>query len=189
MKWIEIEIRLLFKNSKKIDTWLKNNAKYIDTKIQIDTYYEPQNRSYIYDENGAKNADEWLRLREYSNKVEINYKHWHRDKKTRKSLYADEIETIVGSKEDMEKILTFLKFKKISIIDKVRDTWQYKNFEITRDDVKNLGKFYEIEFQGNLDNPENGKQLIFDFLDRIGIKEYTLIDRGYPWMDWNRNLW
>ncbi|MEQ8382989.1 MAG: class IV adenylate cyclase [Coleofasciculus sp. A1-SPW-01] len=188
MKYIEIEIRIYLEDDSVLVSWLKSNAQYIGELSQEDIYYQPIKYPFIIkDDEGYKDADQWLRVRTSRKGTELCYKYWHRDSITKESLYADEVESTVGDKEAICKILELLGYEVISLIDKTRESWIYNNFKIERDCVKGLGNFYEIEFTGQTSNPEKGKEIIFDFLTVIGIENWKLIDRGYPWMQWNND--
>ncbi len=62
------------------------------------------------------------------------------------SHYCDEYETPVEDLKTLEKILTTLDFRIITVVDKVRTTWKYKDYEIAIDAVNDLGNFVEIEY-------------------------------------------
>ena len=48
----------------------------------------------------------------------------------------------------MKKILCNLGFEVLIVVDKVRNSWQYEEYEISIDSVKNLGDYIEIEYKG-----------------------------------------
>jgi len=184
---IEIEMRIQLEEPETLLYWLKKSAEPINTSNQIDFYFEPKNKPFIYlDSDGYKNADEWLRVR-IGDKNEICYKKWYRDKNTHKSLYADEIETNIEDGEKIIEILKKLGFRQIAIVKKHRESWRYKDFRFDCDEVEGLGFFVEIEFKGEIDNPKNGREKIINLLKGIGIKNWKIIKGGYPWMQWNLN--
>ncbi|MFH1392720.1 MAG: class IV adenylate cyclase [bacterium] len=186
MKNIEIEIRIKLKKPVLFLRWLKKTAKKIKTCDQTDFYFDPPCRSFIYkDTDGSRNADEWLRIRTMSKGDEICYKYWHKDPKTGKSTYADEIETSIGNAKQGLKILKRLGFKQISVIKKHREDWKYKNFVFSCDKTEGLGFFVEIEYHGKINDPAKGRQKILDLLKSIGVKDWKKIKGGYPWMQWN----
>lgn len=188
MENIEIEVRIFLEDYKPMLNWLKDNAELIKTSEQSDYYFEHPNYPFIcINGQGEKNADDWLRVR-FGNNHEVCYKKWHRDKQTGKSLYADEIETFVQDGNKLIQILESLGFKKISTINKRRESWIYKNFQFDCDDVDELGFFVEIEYKGEIDDPTKGRKVITDFLATIGIKDWKIIKRGYPWMQWNPDV-
>lgn len=185
MENIEIEVRIFLEDYKPMLNWLNDNAELIKTSEQSDYYFEHPNYPFIcINGQGEKNADDWLRVR-LGNNHEVCYKKWHRDKQTGKSLYADEIETFVQDGNKLIQILKSLGFKKISTINKRRESWRYKNFQFDCDDVDELGFFVEIEYKGEIDDPTKGRKVITDFLVAIGIKDWKIIKSGYPWMQWN----
>jgi len=184
---IEIEMRIQLEKPDTFLRWLKESAEPINSSNQTDFYFEPQDKPFIYlDPDGYKNADKWLRVR-IGDKNEICYKKWYRDKDTRKSLYADEIETNIKDGEKLIEILKKLGFRQIAIVKKHRESWQYKDFRFDCDEVEGLGFFVEIEFRGEIDNPKNGREKIINLLKEIGIKNWKIIKGGYPWMQWNLN--
>lgn len=186
MQYIEVEIRIHLESDAAFADWLSKEATYIGQSHQVDKYFQhPQMPFVVKDINGLIDSDHWLRIRQGKDGCELCYKLWHRDPTTKESLYADEVETLVNNYEALEKLFQMLGYESISVIDKTRDSWRYGDFKIERDEVANLGKFYEIEFCGNVEDPTNAKQHIFDLLSTIGINNWRLIDRGYPWMQWN----
>lgn len=186
MKNIEIEIRIKIKNPRKFLLWLKKSAKFIGSFEQLDVYFDPPDSSFIYKDNdGSKNADKWFRVRKTKNKSEICYKYWHKDKKTGKSTYADEIEVVVEGAQKTIKLFESMGFKETSVIKKKRESWKYGNFRFDCDKVEKLGFFVEIEYHGKIANPEKGKEKIFELLDKIGLKNWDKIKGGYPWLQWN----
>ncbi|PIN76852.1 class IV adenylate cyclase [Candidatus Woesearchaeota archaeon CG10_big_fil_rev_8_21_14_0_10_36_11] len=186
MENIEIEIKLKLDNPEIVLRWLQENATLIKTSDQVDYYFNPPHKTFIYNaEDGTKDADEWFRIRVSENGNEICYKYWYRDEKTQKSLYADEIETSIGDEKQILEILRRLGFKPTSTIRKHRESYRYKEFQFDCDTVEELGYFVEIEFRGELEDPTQGKQKIFDLLNEIGITNWQKTKRGYSWIQWN----
>lgn len=184
----EIEIKIKLDNPNFFSQWLKKSANFINTSKQTDFYFNPPGKSFIFiGPDGYKDADEWFRVRISNKGNEICYKKWHRDKKTRKSLYADEIESSIGNANQVLKILKRMGFKRISTIKKYRENWQYNDFIFSCDKVEKLGFFVEIEYRGEIDNPAKGRQKILRLLKKIGVKNFQIIKGGYPWMQWNPN--
>ena len=190
MENIEIEIKLKLDNPSILLEWLKNNAELIKTSNQTDYYFDPPHKTYIYDNkfDGTKDADEWFRIRVSDKGNEICYKKWHRKPETGESTHADEIETMIGNEKQMLIILEKLGFKPTSTIKKHRNSYKYKNFQFDCDEVENIGFFVEIEFQGELEDPAQGKQIILDLLKEIGINDWKKTKRGYSWIQWNPGI-
>ncbi len=188
MKNIEIEIRIFLETDAPLDEWLKLKAINKGKKFQHDIYFEPITNPFIkIDKNGFKDADEWLRVRILKESGELCYKKWHRNKDTNESLYADEVELKIDDVENAKVLLKHLGYHQISEVKKHRESWQFDNFLIEKDIIENLGTFYEFEFKGDIDNPEYGNDIIFNLLKEIGVINWKIIDRGYPWMQWNND--
>jgi len=188
MKNIEIEIRIFIEDDSVLRNWLKHQTVFVGSKYQHDIYFEPKQPPFILiDENGFKDADEWLRIRVYADCGELCYKKWHRDTETKQSLYADEVEVKIDNVDNLKLLLGYLGYNQISEIKKNRESWSYGNFLIEKDEIEDLGVFYEIEFKGDVNNPQEGIEQIYSLIKSIGIKDWKTIDRGYPWMQWNAN--
>ena len=187
---IEIEIKLKLDSPKALLDWLKKNAELVKTSNQVDYYFDPPHKSYIYKNkfDGTKDADEWFRIRVTEKGNEICYKKWYREEDTGKSTHADEIETMVGDEKQMLIILDRLGFKPTSIIKKRRNSYKYKEFQFDCDEAEGLGFFVEIEFKGEIGDPAQGKQKIFEFLNEINLTGWQKTKRGYQWMEWNPDV-
>jgi predicted adenylyl cyclase CyaB len=189
-KNIEIEIRLCLKDPRPLARWLKNNATLLKACEQTDIYFDPPDKSFIFiNDQGLKDADEWLRVRISDSETSVCYKKWHRNKKTGVSLYADEIEISASDSRKLISILKRLGFRETAVVKKHRESWRYEDFEFDCDQVQKLGYFVEIEYKGKVNNPKREREKIFLLLKKIGIKDLKIIDRGYPWMLWNPGKW
>lgn len=135
----EIEIQVQVEKIAPLLQFLAKKAKLIGKVRQIDQYFTPFHRNFL----AVRPAAEWLRLRTSSGKHFINYKFWHHSKKTGQSNWADEFETEIKAIAPLEKIFSALNFKPVVTVDKRRDIWLYKDYEIAIDRVKGLGDFIE----------------------------------------------
>lgn len=176
---MEIEIQAKVQKIKPLLAFLKRRGKLIGKKRQMDKYFSPKDKDRDF--LAMRPVVEWLRLRDANGKLSINYKNWHHDKNGR-SYYSDEYETEIGKIEQGEKILKALKFRPIAIVNKVRQIWNYKDYEIAIDRVKNLGDFVEVEYIGK-DSKVNQKKVgdkMIDFLKDLGCGRLELSWQGYP---------
>ena len=82
--------------------------------------------------------------------------------------------------------MRILGFKPTSTIKKKRQSYMYNDFSFDCDEIEGLGFFLEIEFKGKIKDPNLGRQMILDLLKEIGLKDYKIINGGYPWMQWNK---
>ena len=116
----EIEIKLLFKNKKKIVSMLGVESQ---KKISLyDTYYGLKN-------SDMSNKHSLIRIREEKNgKAELTYKGKTRDKKN--IWHRIELNTDIGSPEVMKKILNKLGFEQISEYKNEKEYYNYQGLEI-----------------------------------------------------------
>ena len=170
----EIKIRLDKKEYDYLNSYMKNNAKFLKTTTQVDTYYNPKHRSFIDDDV----INEWLRIGLRGGKTILNYKHWYDNK------YCDEYEVEIDDDKNMDRILSILGLEKICVVDKERTTYFYKDkYEIALDNVESLGYFIEIEVK----KYELEKDPFKEYDDLLKLAVYLHLDlekldkRGYPY--------
>ncbi|MFA6098212.1 MAG: class IV adenylate cyclase [Patescibacteria group bacterium] len=172
----EIEIQVKIENIQPLLGILKNKGKLKYQTRQVDKYYTPADRDFTV----VRPIAEWLRLRDAEGEHSINYKNWHFSADGR-SEYCDEHETPVENIEAMREIFQALKFRKLVAVDKTRQAWQYQDWEVAIDKIKNLGDFVEIEYKGN-NNPEPKEETdkMIDFLKQLDGGKIERNYRGYP---------
>ena len=173
----EIKIKLTEEEYKKLDLFMKKNAKYLTESKQKDTYYQPIHRNFIK-ETPIK---EWLRIGERGNKKILNYKNWY-------DVYCDEYEVEFDNLENLKKIFDVLNFEKIAIVDKVRNTYMYLNkYEVALDIVKNLGYYVEIEVK-NYNKPIIEEyEALLKLTKDLKLNLDKIDKRGYPYYLINKN--
>ncbi len=128
---VEIELKFRAKDFSGVKSILERvGANFIKESVDIDTYFilpnNPEGRKY-------------LRVREKNGRSELSFKY------VKTETHKHEWETEVKSAEMTKAVLEQLGFKVDVIVDKKRSIFHYKNSEILLDDVKDLGKFIEIE--------------------------------------------
>lgn len=170
MKDTEIELKFEINNSRKLETWLKENAQFKSAKHQIDNYYTPPHRNFF----DVKYPVEYLRVRHAKNDS-ITYKFWHAPNQSKEHSHCDEFETKVENGQQIEKIFEALNFRMLVAIDKKRKSYKYQNFEIEVDEVKDLGTFCEIEIKGLYKSVDDAKKQIWKLAKQLGFTEN---DRG-----------
>jgi adenylate cyclase class 2 len=175
---IEIEIKI------KIDENQVEQAKLNLNKLgqlkniteQIDTYFAPSSNNYLLEKFPFK----WFSIRERNGKTILNYKHFFPEGAEQHS-YCNEYETELSSKESMKAILNELNIFEVVEVNKVRETYIIgDNYEIVLDNVKGLGYYLEIEAMKDMGSPENVKSEMMQFISSIGITNYVVDHRGYP---------
>lgn len=175
---VEIEIKVKLDTLEDVKRELSKFGKLIKDIRQIDEYNTPCQRDFFVHKPSPV---EWLRIRTNPDGSVFEY-----DKSIEKEDglqdYAEEYETGISNPDEFRKILNFLDFKKIVTIDKQRQYWDCGDFEVCLDKVKDLGFFIEVEAKGDVENTEKAREGCFNFLEKLGIKDYekNLIKEGYP---------
>ncbi|XOB40390.1 MAG: class IV adenylate cyclase [Candidatus Nealsonbacteria bacterium] len=177
MNDIEIEIQVNIENNKKLIDFLEKNARFKSEIHQTDDYFSPAHGNFL----DVRPVRQWLRLRDSDGSYSINYKNWHFDEKG-KSHYCDEFETKIEDLNQVKRILTALNFKPIARVDKSRKIWIYKDYEVSIDQVKELGDFVEIEYIGKDEkaDPKKITEQMINFLKEIGCGKIKRNYVGYP---------
>jgi len=122
MKNEEIEIKLQFRNKKKIISILGKKIKF-RKKFRIYDKYYSQNYSDM------SNVHNLIRIREIKNSnAELTYK--GKTKNRSNIWYRVELTTQIASPKAMEKILNNIGFKKISEYRSEKEYWELDNLEI-----------------------------------------------------------
>ncbi len=173
----EIEIQVKVEKVKPLLDFLAKNGKFQAENRQIDEYFTPVQRDFL----SVRPAKEWLRLRNENSKQSVTYKLFHYDEQG-KSTHCDEYETEVKDADQLRKIFMALNVKSLTVVDKLRKTWNYEDYEIAIDSVKNLGDFVEVEYKGKDQNPEPKliTQKIVSFLKEVGCGTILRNFVGYP---------
>ena len=175
MKNVEVEIQVEIENIKPLADLLAKDGKFLFSEHQVDHYYTPQHRDF----KAINPINEWLRLRNSDGKYSITYKNWHRGE-DKKSSHCDEYETTIGEIDQLEKILSVLNFETVVIVDKKRQAYLYKDYEIALDEVKDLGNFVEVEYKGT--KVRDAKEIaaeIKEFLKVLNLGRIKLNSVGY----------
>jgi len=179
VKNIEIEIQVKIENSQPLLGFLQKNAEFKGEKRQIDEYLTPAHRDFL----AVRPVKEWLRLRNTEGDYSVNYKNWHYDENG-KSNHCDEYKTEIKDFDQVKKILDALNFKSLAVVDKLRKTWAYKDYDISMDTVEGLGDFVEIEYVGK-DGKADPKKIadeMVNFLKEIGCGKIEKNYKGYPFL-------
>ena len=176
---IETEIKIKIDKGKyqSLISFMDDNAEFINESNHLDVYYEPAHRRFTDKEI----IREWLRIGKRGNKNIITYKNWH-------DVHCDEYEVEIDDIDKMHKIFDVLNLKKISKVDKKRRKYIYLDkYEISLDNVKELGYFIEIEvieYDKHIMQEYDGLlklakdlDLNLDDIDKKGYP-YYFIDRG-----------
>ncbi len=172
----EIEIQVRVGNVQPLLQLLEKEGSFQYDSRQLDEYYTPPHRDFI----SVRPIKEWLRLRDAEGSYSITYKNWHYDENG-KSNYCDEYETSIDNIEQIRRMYGAIDFKKIITVDKQRKAWQYKDWEVSIDAIKDLGDFVEIEYKGSGEpDPKQVTDEMAQFLKSTGCGKIERNYLGYP---------
>lgn len=175
---IEIEIKFPLKNPEQLVRELDSKAKHEGKDIfQKDSYYVPAHRDFF----DKTYPYEWLRIRESTKGAFLNYKHFHPEN-VEKTDYCDELETMVENPRILRKIFASLDFKEAVVVEKTRNTWNFKGVEIAVDNVNGLGFYIELEAKKEFNDVREAKQYLFGILSELNASVGEEELRGYPYI-------
>ena len=188
MREIEIRIKLVDNQKDLLMSWLKANAKFIKN-IEHKEFYlnNPNNTFFFTSKDGYKDARDYLRVRMTEKGDSVCLKRFEIDSETGKSKNIDEIEYAVSDGKEALKLFQNLGYTELSDVSKVRDVYEFENFEIVLDTVNSLGDFAEIEIKNFPEDKDikDGFAEIRNFIKQIGLNKYLECKRGYVSMLWN----
>lgn len=187
---IEVEIKVRIKDPNVLRrNFDKNKGIYKLSLEHEDTYYNmPEGL------RNFKQTDEALRLRKsiefkknqgLKNQI-INYFITYKGKKIDNTTKTrEEIEVKIDKIEDMKKLLKFLGFREVFTVVKKRELYDFmfddNKIEALIDYVPILEQhFVEVELiTESLDNVEKNREILFQFLNKIGINREESIRKSY----------
>jgi len=175
MKNVEVEIQVIIKDPVSAQSKLEKIGKFVRSRQQTDKYFVTPQKNFF-----AKDMpDEYLRVRYEGDRSHLNYSFIHFQSNGWIDS-TDEYETIVDKPEVVEEI-----FNKIGLIPKVtvqktRKYFDCGDFEVTLDEVKDLGNFMEVEAKKDFGGVAKTRKACEDFLNNLGIDHINNQEKGYP---------
>lgn len=118
---------------------------------------------------GGRGMVNALRLRNKGDRWFLTYKHDNMDD-TGTWLYSDEYETEVQDGKIMHSILSHLGFKERVTVNMQRHYFDTAEYQITLEEVENLGLFLEVEAKSSDGDPVDIQHSIADFIASLGIQ-------------------
>lgn len=187
---VEVKFKLSSEQQVVLEEWIAKNAKKESTTHQVEYYLDNPSASFLYKHKlGYIDSEHFLRVRFDEQKGDsVCLKIFEIDQEMNASTNIDEIEYSVSSGKETLKLFTSLGYTNQTEVDKTRHRYTTNDgvFEICLDEVKNLGKFIEVELREQFEGEVKiGYQKIWKFLSSIGITEIDEQKRGYTSMLWN----
>lgn len=154
----EIEVKFLQVDHDEIRTKLKALGAVCEKPMSLmrRAIFDYSNKQFQVGGRGQR-----LRVRDEGDKITITYKENGED------VYDHEIETTVGSYEDMVAILKAIGLENISYQESKREKWVYKDVEIVLDEWPWLSTYIEIEGRSEADVRDVSTLLNFDWITAI----------------------
>ena len=183
MKEIEILVQI-YDDLEKVEKTL-SQFKYIKTKKVIDEYfYDPKRDNFKPKTNNR--LTECLRIRRSNNECLITYKDDVFDGD--KWLYSNEYETKVDSYNMITKILKKIGMKKLIEVENEKKIYNFLEYEISFENVTNLGLFLEVEYctDDEIDVKKKKKE-IQEFINSLNLSVSDELNMGKPEMILNKN--
>lgn len=183
-KAIEVEIRILLKNRRKIEDNLKNSGAKVIYFTQLKDYWYCPKNVKNYQNASIDKTGFALRIREttdkYSNKksAALECKTLY-DGKNHALCHEHEID--LPNVAQTRKILEDIGLKEFLIIDKERTIYQYRRFKCCFDKINGIGQGLEIEMLAK-NNLKKAYDKIISFAKTIGINDAEILDKSLTYL-------
>ncbi len=184
----EIEVKFRIPKAKLVGIrkWLGKHGKKIGSYHHIEYYLDNPEKSFTFvSPEGFVDASDYLRVRMTSKGESVCFKHWHYDEESKSHTHCDEYETEVKDGKALLELLKAIGFTNSIVVDKKRESFATKEFEVVIDEVKGLGSFVEVELKKRVSDPKFGLALIYQFIRSLGLTRIEVMSRGYVSMLWN----
>lgn len=179
----EIEVKLVLEPQQweALRIWMQCNTVSMGIQEQTDYYFDLPGASFLYKNSvGLTEVDSFLRLRTIIGGQSIlTSKVKTFDPLTDRICNIDEYETSVADGAMMRMIFASVGYNVMATIRKKRTIYQAGPFEISFDDVEDLGLFVEIELKEEASSNQEGINKIHSFMKERGIYECRSSTRGY----------
>lgn len=162
----EIEAKFLNINHDEIRTRLKKLGAVCEQPMRL------MRRAILdYPDGRFQKNDhsQRLRVRDEGNKITVTYK------RKNKTAYPYEVETCVGSYDEMVRLFEAIGLVNISYQESKRETWHYKDVEVVLDEWPWLNTYIEIEGPDEQSISLAAKDLGFNWI----VAKFGSVDTAY----------
>jgi adenylate cyclase class 2 len=168
----EIEVKAKVENFNSIITKLESMDITLSGPITQNDETFVDNNYGDYDK--FQSGQNVLRIRESNGKFIFTLKQPQSN-----DLDCIEKETEISNPEEFKDALLLMGYKTGVEIHKVRRKAKYKDYEICLDDVKEIGKFIEIEKITDEEDAGAVQNELLDFLGSLGVNRSAKVLNGY----------
>jgi adenylate cyclase class 2 len=170
---VEIKVRVSHWVAEGLITRLERNGAA--PIRQIDTYFDDPINSFI----ARQPIERWLSIRERGDNVLINHKLWHYAPSGH-ATYCDEAEVKANDAKAATTLLNALGYSPLITVDKTRTAGVIDTYEISVDQVTDLGYFVEVEATRLLTDLETTRKELESFAEGLGLDLSDTDYLGYP---------
>jgi adenylate cyclase class 2 len=162
----EIEAKLKVDSLTEIEHKLGElGAEFLGEQLQTDYFFDNVNATLT-------KTDKCLRLRkQMAEKSESSFLTYKGAKEKSLLKKRQEIESEINDADSIHKLLLALGYKQVSIVEKKRRLWLFRNCEVALDQLPLLGNFVEIE------GPDEEK--ISNVQNSLGLTDLPHISKSY----------
>lgn len=162
---LEIKLKVDKIESERILNLIKKDSVFLKEEIQNATYYKPFHRNM---------NNEWLRIRKENKNVILNYK-------KKENEIIKEYEVNIDNENNLKTIFNNLDFSEVVKVNKKRISYLYNDkYEISFDDVENLGLYIEFELKKYEKEYVDEYQDLIEFLYNLNVNINNIETKRYP---------
>lgn len=166
---MEIEVRAKVGDLEEIKNKLAGlGAEFTHSNQQDDSFFKPKGRETEDQGPGSR----IIRIRKQEDKSFLTMKEM-----TDTSGVWGEHETEISNPEETRDMLMKMDYSHLFDLNKSREHGKLDGMNLCLDNIKQLGKYIEVEIIG--DNPQEAKRKILELFQRIGVNEIQIEHRGY----------
>ena len=162
---LELKIKASDREQDRVLDLIKKDSILLKDEDQEAIYFKSNNRDMI---------NEWLRIRKEDNNYVLNYKRKEKD-------VVNEYNVTIDNVENLKTILKFLDLRETSKVIKHRISYLYQEkYEISFDDVEELGTYIEIELKKYEYDFDKELELLMSLINELKIDINKVELKRYP---------
>jgi adenylate cyclase class 2 len=166
---MEIEVKAKVEDLEEVKRKLiELGAEFTHSNQQDDSFFKPKGREMEDQGPGSR----IIRIRKQEDRSFLTMKEM-----TDTSGVWGEHETEIGNPEETRDMLMKMDYSHLFDLNKVRENGKFDGMNLCLDDIKQLGKYLEVEIIG--ENHQEAKAKILELFQKIGINEIQIEHRGY----------